>query len=449
MMNVQHTKPALYQAIWRWHFYAGLICLPILVSLAVTGALYLFKDEINVVVHRDILVVEPDGDVGLLPAAIVALAEQSAGGTAVAYVAPPSADRSARVHVATPSGTSRDIFVDPYRGKILGDLPQGDYGNLPFINLIRHLHSMEYFGWLGNRIVEIVAGWTLILVSTGIYLWWPRGQNGGVVTVRTSATNKRRFWRDLHAVTGVFAGAVIFFLAATGMPWTGFWGEHFKNAVNTAGLGYPQGFWYPVQASRPPAGHAHGQTAWILEGAPVPVAAPVRSDAIGIDAAVRKFTEIGIARGYTVTLPTGPSGVYSATVVPDLVAEARTVHLDQYTGEVLFDAGFADFGVLAQAIELGTSIHTGQQFGRLNQWLMLLACFAIVLLAVTAGVMWWIRKPRGRLGAPSYAQDYRVTRTVVIITTVVGIALPLVGLSIVLVLVLDRILPRRLLRNIS
>ena len=38
---------ALYRAVWRWHFYAGLIVLPFMILIAVTGALYLFKDEIN------------------------------------------------------------------------------------------------------------------------------------------------------------------------------------------------------------------------------------------------------------------------------------------------------------------------------------------------------------------------------------------------------------------
>jgi uncharacterized iron-regulated membrane protein len=36
-------------------------------------------------------------------------------------------------------------------------------------------------------------------VLSGIFLWWPRGGKGGVVTIR--ATPKyRMFWRDLHAV---------------------------------------------------------------------------------------------------------------------------------------------------------------------------------------------------------------------------------------------------------
>ncbi len=38
---------ALYRAVWRWHFIAGLIILPFLLIIAVTGAIYLFKDEFN------------------------------------------------------------------------------------------------------------------------------------------------------------------------------------------------------------------------------------------------------------------------------------------------------------------------------------------------------------------------------------------------------------------
>ncbi|HEY0115551.1 MAG TPA: PepSY-associated TM helix domain-containing protein, partial [Allosphingosinicella sp.] len=39
--------------MWRWHFYAGLIVLPVLVWLAVTGGLYLYKPEIERAVYRE------------------------------------------------------------------------------------------------------------------------------------------------------------------------------------------------------------------------------------------------------------------------------------------------------------------------------------------------------------------------------------------------------------
>jgi hypothetical protein len=47
MTTASPTDPKAYRAIWRWHFYAGLIVAPFLLILAVTGSIYLFNDEID------------------------------------------------------------------------------------------------------------------------------------------------------------------------------------------------------------------------------------------------------------------------------------------------------------------------------------------------------------------------------------------------------------------
>jgi hypothetical protein len=30
-----------YNAVWRWHFYAGLFCIPFIIWLSLTGTIYL------------------------------------------------------------------------------------------------------------------------------------------------------------------------------------------------------------------------------------------------------------------------------------------------------------------------------------------------------------------------------------------------------------------------
>ena len=40
-------RPDIYRMVWRWHFLAGLIVLPVLAWMAVTGSLYLYKGEIE------------------------------------------------------------------------------------------------------------------------------------------------------------------------------------------------------------------------------------------------------------------------------------------------------------------------------------------------------------------------------------------------------------------
>lgn len=42
LITARREPSDLYRAIWRWHFYAGLLILPFLVTLALSGAIYLF-----------------------------------------------------------------------------------------------------------------------------------------------------------------------------------------------------------------------------------------------------------------------------------------------------------------------------------------------------------------------------------------------------------------------
>lgn len=439
------NRTGLYSAVWRWHFYAGLLTLPLLALLAVTGGLYLFKDEITDIAYARLVAIEPGATLPLPASAIVDSAISSVGGAATGYLPARAADRSARVHVALESGESRDVFVDPYSGDVLGDLPKGDYGNLPFMHFVRYLHSLEVVGWPGNRLIEIVAGWALVLVVTGVYLWWPRGQTGGVLRIRRQA-GARTFWRDLHAVTGLLAGGIVFFLALTGMPWSGFWGANFQAAVNSAGLGYPEGYWFPVAESAVPLEDVITPAPWVLTNAPVPEsAAPVEpgAQAIGIDTAVATLEDMGIVPGYTLALPNGPTGVYSASVIPDRIAGSRVIHLDQYSGAALFDARYEDLGVIARLVELGTSLHTGQQLGRANQLVMLAGCLALLLMSVAASVMWWKRRPQGSLGAPPLPENWRTPRTILIIAIAFGVLFPLLGLSLLVALAVELTLLRR------
>ena len=78
-----------------------------------------------------------------------------------------------------------------------------------------------------------------------------------------------------------------------------------------------------------------------------------------------------------------------------------------------------------------------------QEWLVLLAvCVAIILLAVSAGVMWWKRRPKGSLGVPPLPSDKKVFRGLIVLLAIGGILFPLVGVSLAVMLVLDAIYTR-------
>src|SRR6218665_3780021 len=97
--RVGRPAASLYRAVWRWHFYAGLITLPFLVLLAVTGGLYLFRTELDAAIHRDVKRVEARTTAQRMPSEIVARALEALPGKAVKYMPPETATASAEVTV--------------------------------------------------------------------------------------------------------------------------------------------------------------------------------------------------------------------------------------------------------------------------------------------------------------------------------------------------------------
>ncbi|WP_438750515.1 PepSY-associated TM helix domain-containing protein [Pararhizobium sp. O133] len=434
----------LYRAVWRWHFYAGLLVLPFLISLALTGALYLFRDELDAIIHSDLKQVEVRDDAArVAPSAMVAAALATYPGTVAKYTDAATADSSTEITVSTEASGKLAVYVNPYDGKVLGSLP--DRGTIMWT--IRYLHSLKYFGSYARALIEIAAGWSILLVATGIYLWWPRSQTGGVMSIR--GTPKRRvFWRDTHAVSGIFVGFFIVFLAVTGMPWSGVWGEKVNEWANGNNFGYPAGVYVGVPMSSEHL-NSIAKTSWSLEQAQVPQSpAKDGTEAIGLDAAVATIEGLGLSRGYSVTIPTTADSVYTGSVYPDDVSQQRVVHLDQYSGKPLIDMHYADYGPMGKALEWGINVHMGQEFGLANQLVLLAACMAIVLLAVSAGIMWWKRRPKGSLGVPPMPSDRRVFRGLIALLALGGMVFPLVGMSFVVMLVLDRLYPlfRRAIR---
>ena len=431
----------LYRAIWRWHFFAGLLAVPFMISLAITGGLYLFNDEIDASLfrYRNYVAV---GTAELLPSAIVEKALAAVpGGTLASYRTPAGKDRSARVTLASDAGRML-VFVDPYDGAVLDTLP----ANQEFNQVVEDLHSLDYFGTSWERIIEVVAGFAIVLVLTGLYLWWPRNATGGVVSVRGTPA-RRVFWRDVHAVTGVFASVLILFMAFSGLLWSGFWGAKVNATLTANGMGYPVELWDRVPHSMLITTDVLPKASWLMENAPVPQST-VPADGqkalppIGLDNAVTIANAAGMLPGYELSPPSGQTGVYTAAIYPADLEYERTIHIDQYSGERLVDTAFADYPATGKAIEWSINVHKGQEWGLFNQLLMLSTSFIVIAMSVSAVVMWWKRRPKGRIGVPPAPREKRIYLGLWAIAAVFGVLFPLTGITILAMILLDQLVIR-------
>ncbi|MFN3536373.1 MAG: PepSY-associated TM helix domain-containing protein [Brevundimonas sp.] len=437
-----HILSGAYRAVWRWHFYAGLLVLPVLCLMALTGALYLFKDEIDAAVYRPYERIEA-GQQWASPDRWTAAASVGAGGRVVNVRVPDRPDRAVRLTVRRPDGEQRTAFVNPYDSQYLGAVR---YGGVT--EIVKQTHSLAIIGPWANLLVEIVAGWALILVATGVFLWWPRKRAAGVLTVRATPPSARPFWRDVHAVTGLYAGAVIAFLVVTGMPWSAVWGDRVLGLIRETGSGRP-----PAPAAASPWIHAEHDdhpagVGWTMEGAALHGGPDSSHGAGGLATVLAAVEAETLPRPFTVTIPTDPSLAYTVAREVKQVEDTRTLYIGA-DGGLRADIRYDQFGLGAKAFEWGIAVHQGTQYGWINRYLMLGGCIAVWLLALSGLVMWWKRRPPSlshrRLGAPTAPPGPRVRAAVLGVVLPLAIIYPMTGASLLVALALDRL--ARLIRS--
>lgn len=391
----------LYRALWRWHFYAGLIVLPVLALMAVTGALYLYKPEVEAWLYPVRIAAPPDAQ-PLPPSRLIAAA-QVAGAPANQLLVPASRDESWRVTTG-----STVTFVDPYSGRLLGRMHDGG-----IMQTIRDLHSLALTGPIGNRLVEVVAGWAILLCITGVYLRWPRRGNPALAI--RGQPGGRLFWRDLHGTLGFLSTGVILFLAVTGMPWTDMWGGGLRAIIAANGAGRP-----PMKVN-PWAPSVKQALPWTLREGNAPTGGP---GDIGVDAVARIAARHGLASGYQMFLPASPGAPYLVTALTIRADDARAITIDAGTGAVVQDMDWRQFGMGAKTVEWGVATHQGQQYGEANRLLMLAGCLCLLALCLTAPILWWKR----RCATPPPAPP-GTARMVAGLMLGLGLLFPLTGLS--------------------
>lgn len=104
---------------------------------------------------------------------------------------------------------------------------------------------------------------------------------------------------------------------------------------------------------------------------------------------------------------------------------------------MLADIGYDDFGPAAKTIEWGIAVHQGQQYGLANKLVMLAGCIAVWLLGISALVMWWKRRPKGRLAAPPRPLTRGAYIGLAAVIVPLAIIYPLVGASLIALLGMD------------
>ena len=424
---------AVYRAVWRWHFYAGLFCVPFVIVLAITGSLYLFKPQVETWQERsyDNLTA---GEAAAAPSRQVAAALAAVpGGALRSYEVRGNPGDAARVVVGGPDGDIR-VYVHPRDATVLGTVREDER----LMEVVKTIHGELLMGDRGSILVELAACWAMVMIVTGLYLWWPRGAGLAGVVYPRFGIEGRPFWRDLHAVIGFWVSAFALILLLSGLPWTTVWGGLFKDVMQITGVTKgPQGWkaGMPRQDHHGHDHHGHGDHA----------AAPMLPESFD--------TMVATVRPLRLPAPVliaPPSDRWPKS--PDWVARSDTqdrplrvtLTLDPATGAVLKRRGFEDSHLVDRVVGYGVAVHEGQLFGPLNQALGVFTALSLVGLAVSGYVMWWTRRPDGKLGAPPALPEGRVGTGLGVLILALALFLPLLGASLIAIALFEWLVLRRL-----
>lgn len=423
--------------VLRLHFYAGLLVAPFLLIAALTGFLYAASLQIEKVVYADELTA-PVGRTPLPLSQQVAAAQAAQPRGKVSAVQPAAeAGRTTRVLFdapGLPAGTKSAVFVDPYTARIRGTLHSyGSSGALPVRAWISALHRHLHLGEPGRLYSELAASWLWVVALGGLLLWltrWRRRRRQVILPERrTSGARRVLSW---HGSIGVWTVLGLLLLSATGLTWSTYAGAN-VGAVRAA-LG-----WQTPAISTASGEHSAHHPGGHLPSAP----------AIGVDHVAETATRARLSGPLEIAWPAAAGGPYLVSQID----KQWPVHLDQIaidsaTGQVTARLPFADYPLAAKLTRWGIDAHMGLLFGLPGQLLLMALAAGLMTLIVLGYRMWWRRRPRGGLPMPpprgGWRRPHWITLTpLALLTVIVSVFLPLMGISLAAFLILDILRGRR------
>jgi uncharacterized iron-regulated membrane protein len=377
---------------WRIHFWAALIASPFVLIATLTGLLYVFTPQIEAALYGHLERVTPPPGAPLLPldAAVAAARTAAPPGLEIQSVVPPASPRDALKvsfgpparaggehagHAPAASATAaaaipakRTVFVDPYDARVLGTQIDQDR----FSEWARRLHSRLLQGESLRWMIELAASWMLVMLLTGVYLWWPRPGQPALPRARARGRNG---WKQWHAFLGVLLGVLSLVIVLTGITWSKYAGTQVRAVRDWAG-----------QASAQMPGHLHSM--------------PTGGPQLNYQQAWRRAQALVPDVALALTPPRGAHGFWRAAS-SDRRHPAKRVDLvlNAYDGSVLYQAGWDAQTAFGKATAVGIPFHRGE-LGVWNQVLLFVFAAGVLFSTVSGWVMFFKRRRAGRVGLP-------------------------------------------------
>ncbi len=350
------------------HLWLGLISGLVVFIVALTGSLLVFREELEPLTDPRFFMVSPPaaGHRQSLDALVETISTTFPDKKISRVIRESAADRTVVVELKQ-SKKAKDILavaLNPYTGEIVATRQEQD----AFFPTVLRLHRYLCLGETGKVITGISCSLFLIIMLTGLVLWWPSRKNRSQrFRIKWNASAKRLTW-DVHAVVGFYVLPFIFLVAATGLIWSYKW---VNNLLLLAFDGKPQ----------------------------VKREAPVNLSAAGT-ATMGRLEQVYVQTNqrlphpgrFTLIFPETDSLSLIVSKVDETAAVSNVVDMlyfdyrtGQSTGQQLYSETTRGF----KARRLIFPIHTGSLLGWPTKLIALLVALLTTTLPLTGFCIWW------------------------------------------------------------
>jgi len=470
-----------WRSLWRVHFYSGILSMPFIVFMALTGLVILYTQPFQDLTQRHLRVVTPAAKVVSYDEQAHAVEVAFPKATVVSVTVPRDRRHSTVVAIDDGSTSGRDVFVNPYTGEVLGSVNSG----AGLVRLSNRLHGYLNNEWslklptvsalwddgavmrdyqVGDFALEVLGVWTLVLMATGAYIYWPRRSavgsarnRRGFLRVRWSKGGRAR-WRDLHGLAGVLLIVGMVLTIVSGLAWSTYWGPNFTALANEIS----PNSWTDAPSStlgtRGDLDRLGNTIPWNTGDRPIPASYATKTDGsqptpMSLDDVVRVAGREHMKPGYTINLPTNEEDAKSKETTygsftmsnswPRRTGEARDVFLDQFSGRTLGEQDAYGYGAVSYGLDTLVSTHMGTQLGIFSRLLMTAVCLLAIWSVVSASAMYAKRRRSGTLGLPRRPADVHLGWGLWVIIGLLCVVFPEWGVSALAILALDHFVIQR------
>ena len=345
--------------------------------VSITGALWCWEEELQDIFLSYRTIEKPsDEGIWLSPSRLIDSASKVFGDRQVTYIQFRGLNGSAILSHYSENGQAM-AYINPYTGEVL-KLIEGK----TFFELVLDLHMNLLLGEVGRKIVAYSTIIFVVLLISGIILWWPKNKKALKMATwfRWKPTTKwKRKNYDLHNILGFYASFIVIFIAITGLAFSFEWMNRTLQFVLSGGDDFYQ--WEYVKGKNDQE-QTKNDSNHILNGA--------------YNASIEDYK--GKIERISIYNPLESESAIRIGLNPssETYFKERYYYYDKLSGEKIKQTDQSTRNLGGKAAYLYYDIHVGKVFGLPGQLLAFFASLISASLPITGFLFWQGRQRRGK-----------------------------------------------------